>query len=188
MPPTWSIPRSTGRPRRCRWRSTMPASGRRTSTISTRTAPRPRSTTSTRPAPSSACSAMRQQAVDLLDQVDARPLPRGRGRHRSGCRGQGDRRGVRAPDRWASTSPIRNAISTTRRIRGVSARSITPCRIPSPSAASMPCSCSGRRRHRDRFSLPAHGLWALARALRAPRANGSCAAVAKPASASSESA
>ncbi len=40
----------------------------------------------------------RKQAVDLLDQVDARPLSRRRRRYRGGRRGQGYRRRVRAAD------------------------------------------------------------------------------------------
>ena len=60
----------------------------------------------------------RQQALDLLDQVDARPLPRRRRRHRGGGRGQGDRARNSCPPTSASTSRTRNAISTTRRMSG----------------------------------------------------------------------
>ena len=84
-----------------------------TSTTSTPTALRPPSTTSTRPAPSSACSAMprtssrsprpsRCTAIASAPAAASRPWPRSRPSARNSCR-----------RRSASTSPIRNATSTT---------------------------------------------------------------------------
>ena len=117
--------------------------GRKTSTTSTRTAPRRRSAIRPSRRRSRRSSASRSPPRGQLDEEHARPRARRRGRDRR--RGDGPRRAQRhhPADDQLRVSRSRSARSTTSPTSRAARPSTSRCPTPSASAATTACSSSG---------------------------------------------